>query len=410
MIGRVLTVVAVLSVLTAGGSVWLLVRDGQGRRRASSARVLRRLAGTSVLVVLATLVGLRPWYWDVAVAAVAAAGFLAIVRLLTALRRRPLRGWGPISLALAAVLLGSGLVTMGGTAAVLDAAALSGGDAVPVDHGGPVLADAVVYQLFWGPSWATTPRPPTLGRAVSFEEHVSPSPWERALVASGFGVRSLVPGGCWIDSTPTVERGRVSSMVAGALPQELRRVFQRSPQGPGRPLADCPGAAPASVPAALPRDALVVVWLDSSITYALDGVSIHGAVPWPGRAHGLAVSALTDGYATWRLPGCGAHPACRALSDRVSPTYALSHEIVETIANPYGSGWYADTPLRWSARYVLDHGPPSLLRSAPMFPGEVADLCEPGQPASHGGRSMLSTGPGGSTVAAFFRPARGCVA
>jgi hypothetical protein len=170
----------------------------------------------------------------------------------------------------------------------------------------------------------------------------------------------------------------------------------------------CPGSSGATLPALLPPDALVVVWLDPTITYALNGVSIHGVVPWPGRPHGLAVTAMTDGYASWSLPRCASRPACRALSGDVSPTYALSHEMVETIANPYGTGWFADTPLRWSARYVLDHGPASLVQAAPVFPGEVADLCEPGQPDTHGGRSMYSSGPGGATVAAFFRPGRGC--
>ena len=386
-----------------GGAVWLLVRDGGGRRRNASVRALRRLAATSVVVVLATLVGLRPWYWDLALAASTAGAFLAITGLLHALRRRPLEGWGTILVALATVVLASGLVTMGGAAAVLDGAALSGGDPQPVTHGGPVLTHAVIYQLFWGPDWGLDPPPPTLARAVAFQEHVASSPWGRALVASGFGVRSLVAGGCLVDARPAHRGARVTSMEAGVLPQELRRVFGAT--GVVRP---CPGSSTTPVPTSLPRDALVVVWLDPTIAYALSGVSIHGVVPWPGRPHGLAVAALTNGYASWWLPSCATHPTCLALSGDVSPTYALSHEVVETIANPYGRGWYADTPLRWSARYVLDHGPAWLLRTVPEFPGEVADLCEEGQPGSHGARAMLSAGPGGATVAAFYRPGRGC--
>jgi hypothetical protein len=96
-----------------------------------------------------------------------------------------------------------------------------------------------------------------------------------------------------------------------------------------------------------------------------------------------------------------------------TPSYALSHELVETVTNPYGRGWFADVPVQWSARYFLDHGPTSLLGRAPVFQGEVADLCEPGQPDAAGasvGALVAARGPQPLTVADFYRPGTGCVA
>ena len=97
------------------------------------------------------------------------------------------------------------------------------------------------------------------------------------------------------------------------------------------------------------------------------------------------------------------------MSSFAPPTYALSHELVETVTNPYGRGWYADVPLQWSARYFLSHGPTSLLGTAPVFQGEVADLCEPGQPDAPGER-VATLGARPLTVAGFYRPGTGCVA
>jgi len=158
----------------------------------------------------------------------------------------------------------------------------------------------------------------------------------------------------------------------------------------------------------LPRDALVVVWLDPGIVYALGGVSVHGAVPWPGRPDGLAVAGLSDGYASWGLPSCSSRPACRELPPGHPPTDALSHEIVEGITNPYGRGWYADTPLPWSARFVLDHGPSALLHALPPFPGEVADLCEPRSTAPVSSREGGSSSNDDAMAAPFSLPNGRC--
>jgi hypothetical protein len=421
VITRILTLVAVLAVVGAGGTVWLVVRDSHGRTRTSSARVLRRLAGTSALVVVGTLSVLRPWYWDGALGAIAVVGFVAFDRMVRVLQHRPSpAGWGPITLALGSVLLGSGLVTVGGMAAVLDTAALTGAEAVPVAHQRQVLAHAVLYQVFWGPAWASAPPPPALGEAVAFQRQLPNSVWSAAVLSSGFGVSSLVSGGCWVDATPALRPTMASSTVSGVFPQEIRRVLSGH-----RPVSPCPGAADDPVPAHLAQDALVALWLDPHVVYRLGGVSVHGVLSWPGRPHGLAVTGLTDGYASWHLSGCAARRACRTLPEGASASYALSHEVVEGVTNPYGHGWFADPPLRWSARYVLSHGPSSLFGSSPVFPGEVADLCQPGQedarstrpgPSGWGGAPYSgasgtagTVGAAGLTLAAFFRPQVGCV-
>src|ERR1700694_5446305 len=113
MVGHILGGVALISVVSAGATVWLVVRDERGRSRSSSARALRRLTGASALVVLGTIAFLRPWYWDLAMAATVVAAFLGLHVLLRALERRPSpAGWGAIAAALAAVVVGSGLVTL----------------------------------------------------------------------------------------------------------------------------------------------------------------------------------------------------------------------------------------------------------------------------------------------------------
>src|SRR5579872_7090782 len=187
VVGGVLILAAVIAVLAAGGSVWLLVRDGHGRRQVRRARRLRRMAGVSALIALGTLWALRPWYWDVGIATAVTVGFFAVSALLRLLLRRPPVGMAATAAALGAVLVASGLVAIGGTAVALDAASLVGGAPVPVDHGGPVLEHAVVYQLFWGPTWASTPPPPTLSAARSFQEALATSAWASQVVRGGFG-------------------------------------------------------------------------------------------------------------------------------------------------------------------------------------------------------------------------------
>ncbi len=164
-------------------------------------------------------------------------------------------------------------------------------------------------------------------------------------------------------------------MSSGPFPAELHRVF-----GGGARLVPCPGYSSATAPPTLPADAVVALWLDPGVAYDLGGVSAHGVVPWPGRPDGLVVAGLTGGFASWGGPPCARSAACRSVPGYATPTYALSHELVEATTNPFGHGWFADVPLRWSARYFLSHGPTSLLGAAPAFQGEVADLCEPGQP------------------------------
>jgi len=403
--GRILGIVALVAVVAAGGTVWLVVRDEQGGNRTSNARMLRRLAGASALVVLVTVVFLRPWYWDVTVVGAAGAALVAVHGLLRMLERRAsLADWGAIAAAMASVVLGSGLVTLGGAAAVVDVAALTGGPPVPVAHGGQVLVRPVLYQLFWGPAWAVRGAPTALTLAVAFQRALPSSRWAAAIVHGGFGVRSVRSGGCWVDPDPVGGPGAASSTASGRFPAELQHAL-----GGRHRVRACPGTAGVAVPAVFPPDAVVAVWVDPAVPYALGGISAHGSVPWPGRPEGLAVAGLTGGYAEWGRPSCAREAACRAVPADAPPAYALSHEVVESITNPYGDGWFADAPLQWSARYLLDHGPGSMLGAGPVFPGEVADLCEPGQPDARRPLSRV-LGPSPLAVAPFFRPGAGCAA
>ncbi len=154
MTGHILRALALLAVVGAGGTVWLLVRDERGRSRRSSARVLRITTTVSALVVLGTLAFLHPWYWDLAIAVgvvVASLSFDVVLRRLE--NRGSPASWGAIGSALVSVVLGSALVMVGATAAVIDGASLLGSDAIPVVHDHQVLAHPVLYQVFWGPAW-----------------------------------------------------------------------------------------------------------------------------------------------------------------------------------------------------------------------------------------------------------------
>ncbi|HTZ07943.1 MAG TPA: hypothetical protein VMB72_02655, partial [Acidimicrobiales bacterium] len=354
MTGRILGTVALVAVVAAGGSVWLVVRDERGRHRASSARVVRVLTGASAVVVAASLVVVRPWTWAAGLAAgvVGAAG--AVHVLLRALERRPspARG-GDIVAALATVLVASALVIAGGFAVVIDGAALARGRPTPTDHGGAVLARPTLVQVFWGPAWAATPAPPALGLAARFQRDLPTSSWARAVEHAGFGVRGFADGGCWVDPAPPAASPRSPAVATGTgtglVPAELRKVFS----GRDR-LRPCPGDTGGTVPAALPPDAVVALWLDPSVVYGLGGVSAHGTTPWPGRPYGVAVAGFTGGWARWGTPACATSPSCRSVPPYAAPTYALSHELVESATNPFGQGWFADPPLPWSARYVLD--------------------------------------------------------
>jgi hypothetical protein len=402
--GHILSALGLLAVVAAGGTVWLLVRDERGRSRPSTARALRITTSVSALVVLATVAFLRPWYWDVVIAAAVVATLLGFHVLVRALERRTSpASWGAIGIAMISVVLGSALVMLGATSAVIDGAALVGGKPVPVPHDHQVLAHPVLYQVFWGPSWNGSGATPAFAQATAFQRALPTSQWTAAVVGSGFGVGSISSGGCWVDPSAPPSSA-ASSTSSGAFPDELRRVFDRHVH-----LQSCPGFTATEAPLTLPPDAMVALWLDPGVAYELGGVSAHGSVPWPGRPDGLATMGLTGGFARWGQPSCARSPACRSVPNFASPTYALSHELVETVTNPFGHGWFADVPLRWAARYFLSHGPTSLLSTAPAFEGEVADLCEPGQPGGSDGDGLPRSGPRQMQVADFYRPRSGCV-
>ena len=359
----------------------------------------------SVVVTVASLVFLRPWYWAFAIGVAAVVALVAVVRLLGHLaHRRPGDRWASVGVALVSVVLGSGLIALGGTAAVLDATALWGGNPRPIPHARQVLAHPVLYQVFWGAAWAATPPPPALTQAVTFQRVLPTSSWGVAVVDAGFGVDSFRSGGCWIDPQTPAARVRAATTSSGPFPAELRAVFAGR-----RHLLPCPGSPVRPLPSVLAGDAVVAVWLSPGVAYGLGGVSAHGSTPWPDRPAGLVVTGLSDGFTTWGEPGCARAPACRALPAFATPTYALSHELVESVTNPFGQGWFADAPLQWSAAYLFHHGPTSLLGATPPFQGEVADLCEPGQPDAAEYHLPEPTTSDGFSVAAFYRPGVGCV-
>jgi len=405
VIGHVVGGVALLAVVSVGGAVWLLVRDGHGRSRESSARVLRRLTTISGIAVLATVAFLRPWYWDVAITGMVLAALAVVFATLRSLEHRAsLAGWWAVALAMVSVVVASGLVTLGATSVVVDGAALVGGKAVPVPHDHQVLAHPVLYQVFWGAAWDDHRASPALAQAASFQRALPRLQWAAAVTGAGYGVGSLSSGGCWVDPAHDTSSSPASSTSSGPFLNEVRRAF-----GDPTRLVPCPGFAATRAPRTLPADAVVVLWLDPGAAYELGGVSVHGSVPWPGRSDGLAVVGLSGGFAPWGQAACGRSPACRAIPGFASPTYALSHELVEAVTNPFGRGWFADVPLRWAARYFLSHGPTSRLSTAPAFQGEVADLCEPGQSAAPNRGPSTTARPGRLAVAGFYRPGTGCV-
>ncbi len=320
MTGHILGALGLLAVLSAGGTVWLLVRDERGRSRTSSARALRITTAASALVVLGTVAFLRPWYWDlvIAVAVVAALfGFHVMVRALE--RRTSAASWGAIGLAMISVVLGSALVMLGATAAVVDGAALVGGTPVPVAHDRQVLAHPVLYQVFWGPSWDSGGTTPAFAQATAFQRSLPTSQWASAVVGSGFGVGSIGSGGCWIDPTaPTPSAA--SSTSTGPFPDELNRVFRRHVH-----LDACPGFPASETPTTLPTDAVVALWLDPGVADELGGVSAHSSVPWPGHAEPVATMVLTGGFAHWGEPSCAHSPRVdRFPTSRHRPTRSLT--------------------------------------------------------------------------------------
>ena len=197
---------------------------GQGRARPQPAverRALRIATTLSTLVILGTVAFLRPWYWDLVIAVVVVAAWRCFLVLVGALERRsaPAR-WGAITVALVSVVLGSALVMLGATAAVIDGAALAGGTPVPVAHDRQVLAHPVLYRCSGGRrGTGTAPRrhwrrPRVPGRRLPTSQ------WAAAVVGSGFGVGSLSSGGCWIDPVAPTSSDPASSTSSGPFPAD----------------------------------------------------------------------------------------------------------------------------------------------------------------------------------------------
>ena len=405
-----LAVVALVVFVGVGGNITLLVQETRGRIRTRgwNSKLLRALSGLSAAVIVGTAFVARPWYWDLALAVVAAAGFAGVTTLLRALWRAqpPPSTIRVVGLATSAVLTGVVLLGLGGVAAVLDVASLTSATPVLGYHGGGQLSSPELYMVFWGPEWGRGD-PPALRDAVAFEQALPGSAWGAAVTSAGFGVSGFRDGGCWIDPTAPAAGTTVTGAGSPPFGREVAAAFGRR-----HDLRSCPGTQSSTVPAALPADAVVALWLPATVPFESGGVAEHGYIDWPGHPGGLVVAGLPGGYAFWGLPKCAKKPVCAGLPGYAKPTYALSHELLEAATNPYGGGWYAPGPLSWTARYVLRNGPPSLfgITGRPSYPGEVADLCEPGAQLVHGHMLVGRLDPSRPLpVTAFYEPGHGCV-
>jgi hypothetical protein len=374
----ILIPLAILVGLGIGGNAWLLAQEARGRSRTGrwNTRILRSLSVACAAVVAGTALFARPWYWDLALVAAAGMALLGVWRVLGWMWRRPGIGLGRAMLTSAGAMgLGIVLFVLGGVAAVLDGAALSSPTPLVTYHGGPVVAHPVLYQVFWGPQWARSGLPAER-QAVAFQQAVGGSGWARAVASAGYGVHSFTSGGCWVDPSSVPSALTVTTTRRGPFPGEIGAVFSGAHR-----VSACPGAPRSTPLGGLGADAVVALWLPPSAQDELGGVAAHGTAPWPGLAAGVVVAGLPGAYAFWGTSSCSAHPSCGSLPGYASPSYALSHEVLEAATNPFGTGWFADAPLSWTARYVLAHGPLTLLGFGvhPGYPGEIADLCEPGE-------------------------------
>ncbi len=406
----ILTPLAIVAVLGIGGNVWLLAQETRGRSRTGrwNMRVLRWLSAACAAIVVATVVFARPWYWDVALALLACLALLGVWRVLGWLRRRPDISLGRALLASAAAMgLGVVLFVLGGVAAVLAGAALSSPTPLVTYHGGIVITHPVLDQVFWGAQW-TSPDLPAVRQAVDFQDAVGRSGWARAVASAGYGVVGFTPGGCWVDSAPGPSPLTVTTTRKGPFSAEIRAVFSGA-----HSVSPCPGTAGSTPVGSLSADSVVVLWLPPTARFEIGGVAAHGTSPWPGLSAGVVVAGLPGAYAFWGMPSCSVHPTCRRIPAYAPPSYALSHEVLEAATNPYGGGWYANAPLSWTAHYVLANGPQTLLGfgNRPSYPGEVADLCEPGERPAVGrppvGRITTATG-ATIRVAPFYLPNGQC--
>lgn len=402
-------VVTLIVLVGVGGNVWLLAQEARGRihTRGWNAKLLKGLSGLSAAVIVGTTFFARPWYWDLALALAAGAGLYGVSTLLRALRRpgRPTVARAAV-LAASAVLLGVVLLGLAGVAGVLDGASLTSATPVVSYHGGGLLRSPELFQVFWGPEWEGGGLP-SIRQAAEFQEALPGSAWARAVASSGLGISEFETGGCWVDPTPAARGTTVPGTGSPAFGGELAAAL-----GGRHPLRPCPGTGSGPVPATLPADAVVALWLPASVPFEIGGVAEHGRISWPRRRRGLVVAGLPGGYAYWGLPTCARAPACATLPFYAPPSYALSHELLEAATDPHGDGWYAPGPLSWTARYVLAHGPPALfgIGGRPVYPGEVGDLCGPGSSIVDG-RILVGRLDRADPlpVAAFYAPGRGCI-
>lgn len=391
----ILTPLAAVAVLGIGGNVWLLAQEARGRSRTGrwNTRVLRWLSVACAAVVVATALFARPWYWDLALVALACLALLGVWRALGWMWRRPDISLGRAMLASAAAMgLGVVLFVLGGVAAVLDGAALSSPTPRVTYHGGAVIAHPVLYQVFWGVQWAR-PDLPAVRQAADFQEAVGRSGWAGAVTSAGYGVKGFTAGGCWIDANPVPSPFTVSTTRQGPFSREIRAVFDGA-----HSVSPCPGTARSTPVSRLSADSVVALWLPPEARFEIGGVAAHGTSPWPGLPAGVVVAGLPGAYAFWETASCSVHPMCIRIPSYAPPSYALCHEVLEAATDPYATGWYANAPLSWTAHYVLANGPQTLLGfgSRPSYPGEIADLCEPGErPAvGHPPVGRITTGSG----------------
>ena len=376
----------------------------------SSARALRRLTAVSALVVLVTVVFLRPWYWDLAIA-VGGRGRHCWActswcgRSSTATSPA---SWGAIAVAMVSVVLGSALVTLGGHRGGDRRGRAGGGHGrCPCHTTARCSPIPCSTRCSGGPPWDGHGATPALAQAAAFQRALPTSQWASAVVGSGFGVGSHRLGRL-LDRPDAARRRR--------RPRARRR--GRSPtsstvSSTGTSAScPCPGFTATEVPQTLPADAVVALWLDPGVAYELGG----RVGPRLGAVAGAARRAGHDRpdrwVRRWGRPSCATQPgvpigvpsfaspdlrARRTSSSRPSPTLSATGG---TRTSPC-AGRRA-TSCRTARRRCSS--------AAPAFEGEVADLCEPGQPDApaqrqRGDHARATPRPGGR----LLPPRNGCV-
>ena len=210
------------------------------------------------------------------------------------------------------------MVTLAGTAAVLDARRPSWGERrFLVAHDGQVLSPILSsINLFCGAGGgATAEPPPPSPRRQRASSAVAKSRWAQAVIGARFGVGSVNSGGCWVDPGAPEAPGAprpASSMSSGVIPDELHRAL-----GGRARLLPARASPRRASRGTLPPDAVVALWVDPKVHYELlGGVSVITArCRGRGGLDGLATGGADRGVSPSGVDRrAGAARASRSLS------------------------------------------------------------------------------------------------